>query len=50
MSNYQKTELARQRAGRIREVRESVRERLARREDAAQIRNVLKFGTGSEAA
>ena len=41
---------ARERATSIREARESVRERLARREDAATIRLALKFGTESEAA
>jgi hypothetical protein len=50
MPTYQKTTEARKRARRIREARESVRERVARREDAALIRNVLKFGTEVGAA
>jgi hypothetical protein len=50
MPTYQKTIEARERARRIREARESVREKVARREDAALMRNVLKFGTESEAA
>jgi hypothetical protein len=50
MPTYQQTIAAKERAKRIRETRDSVRERLARQEDAATIRNVLKFGTESEAA
>jgi hypothetical protein len=50
MPAYKETILSRERASRIREARESVRERLTRREDAATIRLVLKFGTESEAA
>ena len=50
MPSYQQTIAAKERAKRIRETRDSVRERLARQEDAATIRNVLKFGAESEAA
>jgi hypothetical protein len=50
MSNYQKTIAARERARKIREVRESVLSRLVRREDSATIRQFLKFGTEVGAA
>jgi hypothetical protein len=47
MSNsiYQRTIAARERAKKIREVRESVLARISRREDSATIREYLKHGT-----
>jgi hypothetical protein len=50
MPAFNLTTKAKERAKRIREARESVRERLARQEDATTIRLALKFGTESEAA
>jgi hypothetical protein len=49
MSSYQKTVAARERAKKIREVRESILARISRREDAATIRDAMKFGTGGAA-
>ncbi len=45
MSNYQRTIAARERARKIREVRESVLSRIVRREDSATIHEYLKHGT-----
>ncbi len=50
MSHYQKTVAARERARKIREVRESILARLSRKEDAATIREYLKHGTDGGAA
>jgi hypothetical protein len=44
MSIYRRTVAARERARKIREVRESVLARIVRNEDSTTIRNVLKFG------
>ena len=49
MSHYQKTVAARERAKKIREVREAILARISRREDAATIRDAMKFGTGGAA-
>jgi hypothetical protein len=49
MSNYQKTIAARERAKRIREVRESILARISRREDIATIHNAMKFGVAGVA-
>ncbi len=49
MSTYQKTVIARERARKIREVRESILARISRKEDAATIRDAMKFGTGGAA-
>jgi len=45
VSQYQRTVAARERARKIREVRESVLARISRREDAETIREYLKHGT-----
>ncbi len=45
MSHYQKTIAARERARKIREVRESVLSRVTRLEDSVTIREYLKHGT-----
>jgi hypothetical protein len=45
MSSYQKTVAARERARKIREVRESILARISRKEDDATIRAYLKHGT-----
>jgi ribose 1,5-bisphosphokinase PhnN len=50
MPTYQQTIVAKERSKRIREARDSVRERLARQEDAATIREYLKHGTDGGAA
>jgi hypothetical protein len=50
MSHYQKTIAARERARRIREVRESILARISRKEDAETIREYLKHGTDGGAA
>jgi len=50
VSHYQKTVAARERARKIREVRESILARLSRKEDAATIREYLKHGTDGGAA
>ena len=44
MSIYQRTIAARERAKKIREIRETVLARISRNEDTLTIRNVLKFG------
>ena len=49
MSSYQKTVAARERARKIREVRESILARISRKEDDATIRDAMKFGTGGVA-
>ncbi len=50
MSIYQRTVAARERAKKIREVRESVLARIVKHEDAATIREYLKHGTDGGAA
>ncbi len=50
MSIYQKTVAARERARKIREVRESILARISRKEDTDTIREYLKHGTDGGAA